>query len=207
MRISLNFATLARIGILGWLSIAVAGCQTQQVVEQTPSTVSRSYMKLYHYDKADPQEGVSLVAQQEVLQRAIRHAFPEAAIKTDSGINLNQRVDVWANNLTPPAYLEHLASQANVSITTTGQNSIMVKSSVEQAFRFPAADAPSLVPHAERLAQSFGAHVLRLDDAHVLLVSGSPRTMAQVSRSFRQLNSRVTLEDVLGNSLQDLTVE
>lgn len=199
MQTLLNSSLALRIGAICVLGAALAGCETRPAVPAgaEPDVTPRSYMRLYQQDTATQDRGITLVAQQEVLQRAIRHAFPDKAIRLDSGIDLTQRINVWSENLTPAAYLDHLSSQANVSISLTGQNSIQVKATDEKAFRLPADVAEELMPQAELLARSHGAQVLKLNDANVLLVSGPPNALRKTERALRQLNSRVTLEDVL----------
>lgn len=200
MRTLPSLSLTTRVGALCLVAFVVAGCETTAPIDDDPGVKPRSYMRLYQQDTASEHSGITLVAEQEVLQRAIRHAFPDKAIRLDSGINLSQRINVWAENLTPSAYLDHLGSQANLSITLTGQNSIIVKATERQAFRLPPEVADELMPQAEQLARANGAQVLRLEDAQVLLISGPPQALRQTERSLRQLNSRVTLEDVLRGS-------
>lgn len=200
-----------RMPAMGLISSAVlltgliSGCQT---AGHSPSVNTahhagnkapeqRVYLRLYDEQKAQGR-GVTLVAKNEALQKAIRHAFPDAPIAADGSVNMNQPVDVWANRLTPGAFLDHLGSQANLVIAKNGRGTIELRSNDQWAFSLPDDVAGTLMPQALRIASSNGVQAVQMGDhEEILLLSGKPDDMSRTRRALGQLHDRVQLERTL----------
>jgi hypothetical protein len=188
---------LSPVLLLGVLSgcQAVPNAPTEQQVSEQPE--KRVYLRLYD-DNQVSGEGITLVAKDERLQKAIRHAFPDTPLKADSGIDMNFRLDVWAENLSPTAFLEHLGSQAGVIITQNGRGEIELRSTDQWAFSLPVEDADALMPQAKSIASTHGVQTISLGDSqHVLLLTGPVESLAKTRRALEQLSDRVRLERTL----------
>lgn len=179
----------------------LTGCQT---IERTsPETRSqaepeqRVYMQLYDERQANSR-GITLVTKDETLQKAIRHAFPDAPISADGGVDINQSLDIWAEDLTPGAFLDHLGSQANLVIARNDRGGIEIHTTDQWAFSLPDELAADLMPQAQRVASRHGVEtVLMGNQQEILLLTGSANSLSKTRRALEQLSDRVRLERTL----------
>jgi len=197
MRIN-TFPPLSVALLSAALSMSLVGCQTIQSPSSPSESVStpeqRVYLRLYDTSH-DTANGITLIAKDQRLQQAIRHAFPDTPLKADTGVDMNYRLDVWAENLSPTAFLDHLASQAGVVIAQNGRGEIEIRSTDQWAFSLPASDAESLMPQAVSITREHQLQSFTLGEHNeVLLISGSADALMKARRALEQLSDRVRLE-------------
>lgn len=199
--------------LLGMAALAttLAGCQgmqTQQDSGSTTDTASDNSSSSIHLQLHSPSHSpgpmddtVTLVANGETLEKAIRAAYPDAPIVADGGIQLDQRISVWTENLTPARYLEYLGSQVNADIRYTSREEVEVRSVAHWELTLPRDQAGELMPQVVRIAQENNVKPIVLGDAdNIMLLSGKPDRLDQVRRAMEKLNARITLEKNLDAS-------
>lgn len=191
-------STLMLASTLGMAALLV-GCQ----VHQPPAPSSEAEPKMtgihlqLHQQSSDPtaHNAITLVSANETLHKAIRHAYPDAPITADSGIRLDQRLNVWAEGLSPARYLDYLGSQINAEIRYSDRGEIEVRSTTQWAFTLPRDEAAVLMPQAVQLAKQSGVTALVLGDSqHILVLNGNPGKLDTVRRALNQVSDRITLE-------------
>lgn len=194
-----RFPTVSLLGVAA-LSVTLSGCQTlpdNQPVTDNQKTASGIHLQLHAQANPPEKTGreITLVAADETLHKAIRTAYPDAPISADSGIRLDQRLNVWAENLAPARYLDYLGSQVDASIRYTSRDEVEVRSVANWEFTLPKSSAGELMPQAVQIAHQAGLKALVLGDAkHILLLSGKPGDLDQVRRALGQVSDRITLE-------------
>lgn len=184
------------------LALLLTGCQAlhQAEVQTTePHDAKRKqgiHLQLHDETHASSDaEGITLVSANETLHKAIRAAYPDAPILADSGIRLDQRLNVWAEGLTPSRYLDYLGSQVDAEITYNDRGEIEVRSTSQWAFTLPREEAEHLMPQAVQLAHQASLTAMVLgEDQHILVLSGSPGDLDRLRRALNQVSDRITLE-------------
>lgn len=179
------------------LAVAISGCQTQQQVADTPKQEKTSgiHLQLHQEPILAGHDTVTLVSANETLQKAIRAAYPDAPISADSGVHLDQRVNVWADGLSPSRFLSYLGSQVDAHIRYTSRGEVEVRSSSQWEFTLPRDEASDLMPQAVSLARQANIKPLVLGDAkHILVLSGKPSDLDQVRRALNLVSDRISLE-------------
>ena len=89
---------------------------------KTSSKAGTIHLQLHTaMEEPDSPGAITLVAKDETLQKAIRVAFPKAPIMADAGIPLNQRLDIWVQDLSPTRYLDYLGVQVDEPDLDVGQ--------------------------------------------------------------------------------------
>jgi hypothetical protein len=182
------------------MAIMLSGCQTTSMKSNTTSVDSSPTSKIYFrtYQSNQTAADVTFVSKGEPLQRAIRHAFPDAPIKADSGIDLHQRLDVWAEDLPVNAYLTYLGNQVNAVISLSGSGEIELRSVDQWQFMLAPGESAGLMPQAIRLADRAGIEYLQMGlEKNILLLSGDPASLQRVRRALNQLSDRILLERTL----------
>lgn len=195
----MNCCSSLRLVSVASLAIALVGCQaTQTVVEPAENNnLSTGIHLQLHKQASDPQspDAVTLVTTGETLHKAIRHAYPDAPITADSGIRLDQRLNVWAEALSPSRYLDYLGAQVDAEIRLNDRGEVEVRSTTQWAFTLPPEEAPELMPQAMQLARQAGATTMVLgSNEHILLISGNPSKLDTVRGALNQVSDRITLE-------------
>lgn len=191
-----------RFALPAALAFAVAGCQSLEAPKIAKDATAddaekRIYLRLYD-DKQAASQGITLVAKDETLQKAIRHAYPDTSIETDGGVNMDRRLDVWAQNLTPDAFLDLLGQQTGYVVVRNSQGGVEVRSTDQWSFTLPSSAAGSLMPQAMSIASQHGVQSIVLGDQdEILLLSGEVRPLSKVRRSLEQLSDRIRLERTL----------
>lgn len=190
----------ARTVVVGGLIAILLGCETVQHSAPSVPVASKSndriHLHLYDAPESNQLAGrVTLVAQNEPLKRAIRAAYPDAPIKTESGVRLDQRIDVWAEGLSSQSYLQYLGSQIDASILLNEHGEIEVKQTEQWQFTLPKENAFTLMPQAIRIAEQTGARTILMGEfEHILLLVGKPSELNIVRSALNQLSDRITLE-------------
>lgn len=195
--------TLRRLTLIPLVGLALAGCQSApQQVAATPEDTAKeepARIHLYMRGAKDAEGRVSHIARDVPLIKAIKHALPDAQVSAGPGIDLQQEVSVWAEDLTVAQYLRQLGNGADLAITHE-DGAVEIKSVERWSFTLPADYHAGAEKIIQETAPAATTATVRDNDRFVtMLVTARPTELAPIKEAVFQLSDRVTLDETFGD--------
>ncbi|CAM3858963.1 hypothetical protein VRRI112168_03550 [Vreelandella rituensis] len=188
---------LKRLALIIAMGTLVAGCQT---TESQPSIAEPAapapQMHLQFQGSPTGSGDISHVAKDVSLRKAIKHAFPDATIVGDPGVDLDSPVSVWVENVSPVHYLDQLGRAAGLSITHDDEV-IHLSTVARWNFTLPRRHEATARVLVERIDIEAAITVVESsEDFITLLVTGPAWAVPSIKAAIHQLGDQTALDDV-----------